>query len=52
MSISKITLTDPDAQCLDGSPYQFYIRYNSENQFLIFHEGGGWCTHVKCHDTP
>jgi O-palmitoleoyl-L-serine hydrolase len=46
-----VKLTDAAAQkgavCLDGSPSAYYIRPpltpSGRNQWLIFHEGGGWC---------
>jgi len=42
--------TQKGAVCLDGSPSAYYIRQPlvaeevaGRNQWLIFHEGGGWC---------
>lgn len=39
------------AVCLDGSPGAYYIRKpqnaslsNTSNMWMLFHEGGGWCT--------
>jgi len=35
------------ARCLDGSPYTFFIKKGSGdgiNNFLIFFDGGGWCS--------
>jgi len=38
----------PAARCLDGSPGAFYLRppatgNSTNNRFVIFLEGGGWC---------
>ncbi len=37
----------PEARCLDGSPYAFYLRPSSSSSSAskwVFHmEGGGWC---------
>ena len=32
------------AACLDGSPPAFYHRAGRSNRFIIFLEGGGWCS--------
>ena len=39
----KVTLTDPDAKCLDGSQGAYYIWQGDPKKVLIFIEGGGWC---------
>jgi len=42
----KILLTDAaekGAVCLDGSPGGFYYRKGSVNNWIVFHQGGGWC---------
>ena len=36
------------ARCLDGSPAVYYMSKGSgagEKKYMIFHEGGGWCSH-------
>ena len=38
----------PDARCLDGSPYKYYVRDGASPDFLLFFEGGGWCYDPHC----
>ena len=38
----------PDARCLDGSPYKYYVRDGASPDFLLFFEGGGWCYDPNC----
>jgi hypothetical protein len=43
----KILLTDAaqkGAVCLDGSPGGFYFRKGTTNNWIVFHQGGGWCS--------
>lgn len=43
----KFLLTDAaktGAVCLDGSPGGGYIRRGDPKKWIIFHQGGGWCT--------
>jgi len=38
------------AACLDGSPPAYYLRPgfgDGVNKWLLFHEGGGWCTSLN-----
>jgi len=35
------------AKCLDGSSPGYYIQHHNNNKWLIFHEGGGWCTSME-----
>ena len=43
-TMNKVTLTDPGALCLDGSPGAYYIhRGTSPLRILVFFQGGGWC---------
>jgi len=37
-------LTNPAAQCLDGTQGGFYLRAGSPDTWLLEMEGGGWCT--------
>lgn len=39
----KITLNDPRALCLDGSPGAYYLTPGDPTKILLFFEGGGWC---------
>lgn len=37
----------PYAKCLDGSSYSIYIRGGTgtgSNKWILYHNGGGWCT--------
>ena len=47
----KFLLTDAakkkGAVCLDGSPGGGYIRRGNPKKWIIFHQGGGWCTSDK-----
>lgn len=39
------------AVCLDGSPGGFYYRQGNGSKWLIFHQGGGWCSsHLECYE--
>ena len=38
-----IKIEDPNARCLDGSPYIFYISPGDTSEFSIGIQGGGWC---------
>merc|ERR1712224_258138 len=44
----------PDAVCLDGSPYAFYVNRVDNSSahskgWILFFEGGGWCySDVDC----
>lgn len=38
----------PRARCLDGSMAGYYIRKGTENRYLLFFEGGGWCYDQDC----
>lgn len=43
----KFLLTDAakkGAVCLDGSPGGGYIRKGDPKKWIIFHQGGGWCS--------
>ena len=41
---TRVTLTDPGAVCLDGSPGIMYVDRGSEPAgFFIYMQGGGWC---------
>lgn len=46
----KVLMTSPSvpsAMCLDGSPGGFYIRNGTGSgvsKWLVFHQGGGWCS--------
>eukprot|EP00038_Savillea_parva_P019872 m.29423 g.29423 ORF g.29423 m.29423 type:complete len:420 (-) comp4592_c0_seq2:309-1568(-) len=48
----KFLLTDAVASgavCLDGSPGGGYIRKGDPKKWIIFHQGGGWCSSdVNC----
>lgn len=46
----KILFTNnTKAICLDGSPGGFYYRAGKVNKWLVFHQGGGWCSsHDEC----
>lgn len=50
IEILDIVELDPvktGARCLDGSDYQFYIQKgkgDGANNFLLFFDGGGWCS--------
>lgn len=35
------------AVCIDGSPGAYYLRKGSSSKWLIFNEGGGWCTDTE-----
>lgn len=52
MSVTRLLLFDPaahpDARCLDGSMAGYYLRGGSENEYLIYLEGGGWCYDGDC----
>jgi len=44
---TKFLLTDAaktGAVCLDGSPGGGYIRKGDPKKWIVFHQGGGWCT--------
>lgn len=42
--MQRVTLTDPAALCLDGSPGIYYIdKGNDPKTVVIYFEGGGWC---------
>jgi len=45
--VESTTLTRvvvPNAMCLDGSPYSYYISQGSNTtRFYLNHQGGGWC---------
>jgi hypothetical protein len=42
--MNKVTLTDPTAVCLDGSPGIYYLsRGTNPKSVVIYFEGGGWC---------
>ena len=44
MSLTKLSADEyPEAKCLDGSTYGYYLRKGSSPNFLLFFEGGGWC---------
>ena len=43
----KFLLTDAaltGAVCLDGSPGGGYIRRGDPDKWVVFHQGGGWCS--------
>lgn len=43
-SYNRVVLSDPNAKCLDGSQYSYYVSEGTENtKFYINHQGGGWC---------
>jgi hypothetical protein len=48
----KVLLTDAatkGAVCLDGSPGGFYYKKGSTDKWIVFHQGGGWCSsHTDC----
>ena len=47
MSWAKVLLTNAAARgavCLDGTPGGYYIRRGDPARWLIFHQGGGWCS--------
>lgn len=47
VGFQKFLLTDAakrGARCLDGSPGGGYIRRGNPKKWIIFHQGGGWCT--------
>ena len=41
--LNKLLVTDPLAQCLDGSAVAYYIHPGDKSRFVINFEGGGWC---------
>jgi hypothetical protein len=42
--MTKVTLTDPSALCLDGSLATYYISKGSDPKTVVLYfEGGGWC---------
>mmetsp|Transcript_55505 Transcript_55505/g.130988 ORF Transcript_55505/g.130988 Transcript_55505/m.130988 type:complete len:373 (+) Transcript_55505:1-1119(+) len=53
-SWTKVLLTDAaknGAVCLDGSPGGFYIRRGDPTKWVVFHQGGGWCSSDdNCYD--
>ena len=41
---NKITVDDPAALCLDGSPGAYYLSIGEVQEKVVLHfEGGGWC---------
>lgn len=42
-TLYKVTLTNPDAVCLDGTPGAYFIREGDRRKILLYFEGGGWC---------
>jgi O-palmitoleoyl-L-serine hydrolase len=43
-----------DARCLDGTNYKFFIQEGKDegkNNFLIFFDGGGWCSNKVYNST-
>jgi len=43
-TLTRMAVNDPDARCLDGTPYYYYISVGSAStRFYIYHQGGGWC---------
>ena len=42
-TLYKLTLTNPDALCLDGTPGAYFIREGDRRKILLYFEGGGWC---------
>lgn len=46
--LTRVALSDPNAVCLDGSPYSYYISQGSASaKFYLNHQGGGWCQDVN-----
>jgi hypothetical protein len=42
--MNKVTVTDPSALCLDGSPAIYYIAKGKDPRTVVLYfEGGGWC---------
>ena len=42
--LQKVTLKDPAALCLDGTPGTYYIHRGSvPSRMILYFEGGGWC---------
>jgi hypothetical protein len=35
-------VSDASAQCLDGSPYAFYLRAGDPTKWVLHFDGGGW----------
>jgi hypothetical protein len=44
---SRVMLTDATkrgARCLDGSPGGYFLRRGDPKRWIVFMQGGGWCT--------
>ena len=52
MSWERVMLTAAHgrgAKCLDGSPGGYFFRRGDPREWVVFHQGGGWCTNtVDC----
>lgn len=52
--MNKIQITDPAAQCLDGSLATYYFTAGTDSgarKWYIHHQGGGWCqTTAECQE--
>jgi hypothetical protein len=46
LTYDKVTIKDPSAVCLDGSPYTYYIHEGNPKKVLISMDGGAWCGDV------
>ena len=55
-SWERVMLTDAAAKrgavCLDGSPGGYFLKRGDPRRWILFMQGGGWCTSTAVRLTP